>query len=67
MNSILILRDCMENSSLGKLRHQRFIVFLVVLRIEKTVDLNSAGEHVRKCDRENNSGGARSIQPIDVS
>ena len=57
----------MENSSLGKLRHQRFIVFLVVLRIEKTVDLNSAGEHVRKCDRENNSGGARSIQPIDVS
>ena len=66
MNSILILRDCVKNSSLGKLRHQGFIVFLVVLRMEKTMDLNSV-EHVRKCDRENNSGGARSIQPIDVS
>ena len=67
MNSILILRDCVKNSSLGKLRHQGFIVFLVVLRMEKTMDLNSVGEHVRKCDRENNSGGARAIQSIDVS
>ena len=68
-----------KNGSLGELRHQGFIAFLMVdwvcysfvivkeLRMGKTMGLNSVEERVRKCDRENNDGNVRSNQSIDVS
>ena len=59
------------NASLGELRHQGFIAFLVVNWVcyssvtdegccAWTAGLNSLGKHVPKCDRENRGGGVRS-------